>query len=47
MEIYKAPDYLIIHLKRFSHNRNTMFGTRKINEFINFPVNGLDLNPYV
>ena len=47
MEVYKAPDYLIIHLKRFSHNRNTMFGTRKINDFINFPTTGLDLNPYV
>ena len=47
MEVYRAPDYLIIHLKRFSHNRNSMFGSRKINELINFPVNGLDLSNYV
>lgn len=47
MEVYKAPDYLIIHLKRFSHQRNTMFGSRKINDFINFPVNGLDMAPYI
>lgn len=47
MEVYKAPDYLIIHLKRFSHQRNTMFGTRKINDHINFPINNLDLGKYV
>ena len=47
MEVYKAPDYLIIHLKRFSHQRNVMFGSRKLNDFINFPVNGLDMGPYV
>ena len=47
MEVYKAPDYLIIHLKRFSHQRNTMFGSRKINDFINYPVNGLNMAPYL
>lgn len=44
MEVYKAPDYLIIHLKRFSHQRNVMFGSRKLNDFVNFPVNGLDMS---
>ena len=47
MEVYRAPDYLIIHLKRFSHNRNQMFGSRKLNDFINFPVKALDMGPYV
>ena len=47
MEVYKAPDYLIIHLKRFSMTRTSMFGSRKINDLINFPVNGLNLKPYV
>jgi len=47
MEVYKAPDYLIIHLKRFSHQRNVMFGSRKINDHIHFPVNGLDISKYV
>ena len=47
MEIWKAPDYLIIHLKRFSHTRNAMFGSRKLNDFINFPVNSLDMSPYI
>jgi len=47
MEVYKAPDYLILHLKRFSHQRNTMFGTRKISDLINFPVTNLDLSQFV
>lgn len=33
MEIWSAPDHLIIHLKRFSHSRG-MFGGRKINQQI-------------
>lgn len=46
MEIYSSPDYLIIHLKRFSHTRG-MFGGRKINQLITFPVEGLDLSKYL
>ena len=33
MEIWSAPDHLIIHLKRFSHTRG-MFGGRKINQLV-------------
>ena len=47
MEIYKAPEFLIIHLKRFSHQRASFFSSRKIQEFIDFPVEGLDLRNYV
>lgn len=47
MEIYRAPNYLIIHLKRFSHQRHMMFGSRKLNDFINFPVTGLNMTPYI
>jgi ubiquitin carboxyl-terminal hydrolase 4/11/15 len=47
MEVYKAPDYLIIHFKRFSHQRNVMFGSRKINDLVNFPTTGLDMSKYV
>lgn len=46
MEVYQAPDHLIIHLKRFSHSRG-MFGSRKINDLIGFPVEGLNMSPYV
>lgn len=31
MEIYKTPEFLVVHFKRFSHTRNSMFGTRKLN----------------
>lgn len=30
MEVYKTPEILIIHLKRFSHNRASVFGSRKL-----------------
>lgn len=40
MEIYKVPPILIIHLKRFNNSR-------KINTLVNFPIEGLDMKPYV
>lgn len=42
MEIYSVPEFLIVHLKRFSHTRG-MFGGRKIDKLVSFPVEGLDL----
>lgn len=47
MEVYRAPEFLIIHLKRFSHQRASFFSSKKINELINFPIEGLDLSEYV
>lgn len=47
MEIYKAPECLLIHFKRFSHTRSSMFGSRKLNEKIDFPVDGLNMSNYV
>lgn len=44
MEIYTAPEYLIIHLKRFSHSRGVMGGGRKVGSLISFPVEGMDLS---
>ena len=43
MEIYKTPEFLIVHLKRFSYTRNSYFGSRKLATFVEFPVVGLDL----
>jgi len=40
MEIYKSPQVLIIHLKRFSAHE-------KIDSVVDFPVHDLDLNNYV
>ena len=49
MEVYKTPEFLIIHLKRFSHSRGSMFGdsTKKISETVDFPINGLDLTRFI
>lgn len=47
MELYRTPEFLIIHLKRFSHQRQSFFSSRKIAELVNFPVEGLDLSEYV
>ena len=42
LEIWKAPDILVIHLKRFSaHSRWT---SNKLDVNVNFPVEGLDLS---
>lgn len=46
MEIFKCPDYLIIHLKRFSHTKG-LFGSRKLSDKIGFPVDGLNMSNYV
>jgi hypothetical protein len=46
MEVYKAPEFLIIQMKRFAHTRGGMFGSRKLGDFVDFPVNGLDMTPY-
>ncbi len=44
LELWKAPDILIIHLKRFSATRRLQ---DKINVFVDFPVEGLDLTKRV
>ena len=41
LEIWTAPDILVIHLKRFSQNR--VFRD-KVDVLVDFPVEGLDLN---
>jgi len=46
MEVYRTPEFLIIHLKRFSHTRNSLFGSKKLNEYLEFPVEGLDMTNY-
>ena len=47
MEVYRTPEILIIHFKRFSHNRSSMFGSKKINDKIDFPIEGLNMTNYV
>lgn len=40
IDIYKAPNILIIHLKRFTNNS-------KIDTVVNFPIKGLNISDYV
>jgi len=42
IQFWNLPTILVITFKRFSHT-----GTHKINEFIDFPINNLDLSKYV
>ncbi|GJJ11282.1 hypothetical protein Clacol_005514 [Clathrus columnatus] len=44
LQIWKAPDVLVVHLKRFSNSRVLR---DKIDAFIDFPVQGLDLEARV
>lgn len=43
-DLWKAPDVLVVHLKRFS-NRGSY--RDKIDTFVDFPINALDLEPRV
>ncbi|CAM9316641.1 unnamed protein product [Heterosigma akashiwo] len=47
-DLWSAPDVLILHLKRFLYLPGTYFVHRqKIDELVHFPIEGLDLSPYV
>lgn len=43
MEVFKLPKILIVHLKRFKHNG---YYNSKIDKFIDFPIDGLDLRDF-
>jgi ubiquitin carboxyl-terminal hydrolase 4/11/15 len=43
-ELWKMPDVLVVHLKRFSNSR---FLRDKIDAFVDFPIEGLDLGERV
>eukprot|EP01038_Epipyxis_sp_PR26KG_P005667 gene5667-7824_t len=48
MDIWSAPDILILHLKRFQYIPGQYFIHReKINELIDFPISDFDLSNYV
>ena len=44
MDLWKVPDILVVHLKRFSNSRMLR---DKIDTFVDFPIEGLDLSPMV
>lgn len=43
-KISRAPDILIVHLKRFSYQSGYL---EKIEDLVNFPVNNLDISQYL
>ncbi|GAB5032349.1 ubiquitinspecific protease [Nannochloropsis oceanica] len=43
-ELWRLPPCLIVHLKRFQYTQHTR---RKLNARVRFPLDGLDLSPYV
>jgi len=45
-DIWSAPPILIIHLKRFSYRGRFSF-REKLDEMIDFPIEGLDLTEFV
>lgn len=44
LDLWRLPDILVVHLKRFSYSR---FMKNKLDTFVNFPVHNLDLSKYV
>eukprot|EP00488_Nonionellina_sp_1-RS-2012_P002636 TRINITY_DN515_c0_g1_i1.p1 TRINITY_DN515_c0_g1~~TRINITY_DN515_c0_g1_i1.p1 ORF type:complete len:223 (-),score=78.88 TRINITY_DN515_c0_g1_i1:5-673(-) len=44
IDLWGSPDLMIIHLKRFSYTRNWR---DRINTLVKFPVEGLDLSPFL
>ncbi|KAG7552658.1 Peptidase C19 ubiquitin carboxyl-terminal hydrolase [Arabidopsis thaliana x Arabidopsis arenosa] len=44
LDLWKLPDILVFHLKRFTYSR---YLKNKIDTFVNFPIQDLDLSKYV
>lgn len=49
MELFKVPRVMIITLKRFKTGRSKygFGGGQKIDTMVDFPLEGLDMSPYV
>ncbi|KAK3118773.1 hypothetical protein QOZ80_9BG0707130 [Eleusine coracana subsp. coracana] len=44
LDLWRLPDVLVIHLKRFSFSRSTK---QKLETFVNFPIHDLDFTNYI
>src|SRR2546426_106878 len=44
LDLWRLPNVLIIHLKRFRYNRNNR---DKISTLVDFPISGLDLSQWM
>ena len=48
LELFKIPRILIVSLKRFRKSSKQFWGgSKKIDTHVNFPLDGLDMSPYV
>jgi ubiquitin C-terminal hydrolase len=47
MEIYKIPPVLILCLQRFKESKHSMYYAKKMEDLVEFPIEGLDMSPYV
>lgn len=43
-DLWRLPEVLVVHLKRFQFNR---YNRDKLETFIDYPINGLDLTPHI
>ncbi|KAG2674255.1 hypothetical protein I3760_13G125300 [Carya illinoinensis] len=44
LDLWRLPEILVIHLKRFSYSR---FSKNKLETYVDFPVDNFDLSPYI
>nr|VDC87119.1 unnamed protein product [Brassica oleracea] len=44
LDLWRLPEILVIHLKRFSYSR---FMKNKLEAFVDFPIDGFDLSSYI
>ncbi|KAI3412465.1 Ubiquitin carboxyl-terminal hydrolase [Psidium guajava] len=44
LDLWRLPEILVIHLKRFSYSR---FLKNKLETYVDFPIDDLDLSPYI
>ena len=48
--VWRYPDFLVVHLKRFEYvecGPGGVAGSVRLDKKVNFPLTGLDLNPYL
>lgn len=44
LDLWRLPEILVIHLKRFSYSR---FSKNKLETYVDFPIDNLDLSTHV
>jgi len=47
LSVWRYPDFLIIHLKRFIYVKKDDIGCQKVDNRVDFPLEGLDMTPYL